>query len=83
MLSKTTGQYPYEKDDLKKRVELDASHNEIYVGYAQPGTATDEAKWQICKKTYDVDNYLTQVDWAEGTHDYDKVWDDRASYSYS
>lgn len=57
--------------------------NVIYIGKADPGTATSEAKWSIQKLTYDGSNHCTDIQWADGTNVFDKVWDSRTSYSYS
>jgi hypothetical protein len=62
--------------------------NLIYRGYARPGVATSEAKWQICKMTYDGDDNVTNIDWPEADNgsassEFIFVWDDRASYTFS
>ena len=53
-----------------------------YVGEAEPGTATSEAKWRIKKLVYSGTN-VTQILWAGGNAKFDKVWDNHTSYSYS
>lgn len=53
-----------------------------YVGKAQIGSAKTEAVWQIQKLTYDGSN-LTDVQWADGDDAFDKVWNDRETYTYS
>lgn len=63
-------------------IEYDGSDNPLYVGKADPGTAQGVIGWQIKKITYSGSN-ATDVQWAEGDANFDKVWDDRASYSYS
>jgi len=65
----------------KMRIEYSGA-NPVYVGEAKPGIATDEKGWRIKKITYDGDN-PTQIDWAEGNRNFDKIWDNRATYSYS
>ena len=50
----------------------------VYVGWAEPGTATSAAKWRIAKLTY-VANQVTQVQWANGTIAYNFKWDDHAN----
>lgn len=70
------------------RGEYDVSNNLIYAGTARPGAGEDEAKWQIKKLTYDVNNNLTEMKYpqdADGNprSDFDFVWDDRASYTFS
>ena len=57
------------------------SGNDLYVGWAVVGTATSSAKWRIQK----VVGYATTVTakyWANRTTAFDKVWDNRATYSY-
>ena len=54
----------------------------LYVGRAFPGAATSAAKWQIVKVTVDANSNPTSVRLADGTDDFKKVWDDRATYTY-
>ena len=62
-------------------IELDeASATITYVGEANPGTATSASTWRI--KRLDSSSGLV-VTWANGTSNFDKVWNDRASYTYS
>jgi hypothetical protein len=56
--------------------------NPLYIGKARPGTDTSASAWQIQRTTYSG-NDMTAREWANATAKYDKVWDDRASYSYS
>lgn len=60
-----------------------AGTNLIYTGSAAPGTAVSAAAWAIRKLTYDGSNNPTDVQWASGSAVANKVWNDRASYSYS
>ncbi len=53
-----------------------------YIGLAHPGALISEEKWQIKKLFYDGDNVIGQR-FADGSVQYDKVWDDRASYTYN
>ena len=53
-----------------------------YVGLALPGSATSSAVWQIRKLAYAGDN-LVSVLLADGNVNFDNVWDDRASLSFS
>jgi hypothetical protein len=57
----------------------------IYRGQAAAGSATSDAAWRIRKLTRTVDdqgkdNWSTR--WADGTVDFDKVWDSRIGYTY-
>ena len=50
-----------------------------YSGLAVPGTATSDAAWQIKR----INNSTGDIDWAGGTLAFTKIWDNRASLSYS
>lgn len=52
-----------------------------YAGQAEPGTAGSDATWQIRRLSFTPSGDVT-VEYAEQSAAYDKVWDDRASYSY-
>lgn len=70
---------------LKKKMQNNGSGQPEYIGEAWPGTATSEAKWRIKKMEYDDGKYKppTGQVWADGEASFSKVWDNRASYSYS
>ena len=68
---------------LKMRAELNVDGDYKYVGTAYAGTATSVAKWRIKLMTYDVNKRLTAIDFADGSAEFDKVWNNRATYSYS
>jgi YD repeat-containing protein len=53
-----------------------------YIGYAPPGTAEDEAGWIIHKLIYDSNSLMVSKLFAGGSKAFDKVWQDRAEYSY-
>lgn len=55
----------------------------VYIGHAAPGTATSAALWRIQKLSYDASNRLTTIEWADGNGEFDNIWDDRATLSYS
>lgn len=55
----------------------------IYVGEADPGTTKASAKWRIKKLTLDANDNPTDVQWAGGSMDFDKVWNSRTTYIYS
>lgn len=54
----------------------------IYVGAARAGTAASAALWQIRRLTV-AGTASVAIEWADGNTDYDNVWDNRASLSYS
>jgi len=50
-----------------------------YLGFAVPGTATSGALWKVMRIT-DADDTIL---FADGNGEYDNVYDNRASLSYS
>lgn len=55
----------------------------LYMGYAEAGTNGSATGWSICKMTYDAEGIPSGRLWAEGTPEFDKVWDLRTgSYTY-
>lgn len=68
---------------LTQAMDYDANGFIIYLGKASPGTATSVARWQIQKFTY-IGTNVVKIEWADGSPNFDKVWDDRATaYTYS
>lgn len=61
---------------------IDGSPQIIYSGKANPGTVTSSASWQISKIVLQSDNDVS-VQWADGDGNFDNVWDNRLSLSYS
>lgn len=61
--------------------------NLIYSGYARPGSLTSAGVWQISKQTYDGNGNVTAVQWPQvngiASADYQFIWDNRATYTYS
>lgn len=53
-----------------------------YAGKALPGTLTSSANWQIKKLTFGTDGDVT-TQFADGDSNFDNIWDNRASLSYS
>ena len=62
--------------------ENNGDGNPIYWGEAEPGSAKSSAVWRIKKLTWSGSS-VTDIQWADGTTGFSKVWDDRASYTYS
>ena len=55
-----------------------------YIGRATRGSSTSAAVWQIRKyTTTGIIATAIAEEWADGSDNFDKVWDDRASLSYS
>lgn len=69
--------------NLRFEVEYDGSNNPIYIGIAAPGTVTSESKWMVKKLAWDGNNNLTSLKFAGGASEFDQVWDNRGSLSYS
>jgi len=74
---------PFSSADLIIEIDYSAGTNPIYLGKAVPGTLTSETGWQIFKCAWDANNNLTSKLAANGTNNYDKEWDERATYTYS
>ena len=59
----------------------------LYIGEADPNTPTSSALWRIQKViqegTVDALTGDITITWATGSSAFDKVWDNRATYSYS
>ena len=66
-----------------KLIAYDSNDRPEYVGEANPGTATSASSWRIKKIAYDTNGNVTSVKWADGNSNFDNVWDNRTSYTYS
>ncbi len=66
---------------LAQRVDWDAAGTTCYIGWAAPGAAGGAGSWRI-KKVSLSGNDVTTL-WADGDYDYDNVWDNRTSLTYS
>ena len=53
-----------------------------YLGKASIAASTASAVWQVRKFTFGTDGDVT-VGWADGDEEYNNIWDNRASLSYS
>jgi len=56
--------------------------NTVYIGKALVGSLDSASVWQI-KKIYTDITGLTSITWASGTQLFDKIWNNRLSYTYS
>lgn len=59
---------------------IDITGNDIYIGFAIPGTSQSVASWKI--KKINTNNPISIL-WADSSTLYNKVWNDRATYTYS
>lgn len=55
----------------------------IYKGQAQPGTLDAANAWRIQEITFVGADEDVEIRWASGTSDFDKVWNDRLSFTYT
>ena len=65
------------------RMDYDTSGNITYIGFAKPGSTEDKPVWAIKKLEYDDNGNLVAIKWAEGNNNFDKIWNNRTTYSYS
>lgn len=68
--------------EFQTRLDYDGSDNLIYVGKARCAMGTSVAEWQIQKLVYTGGN-VSHVMWADGDQEYDNIWDNRTSLTYS
>lgn len=54
-----------------------------YNGWSDPGAATSAAKWKIYRETIATDGDVTEIKFASGSINFDQIWDNRATLSYS
>jgi len=59
-----------------------SGNNVEYIGEARPDVAPHQAGWRI-KKYFFSGNLSTGYAWANGTDLFDKIWNDRATYTYN
>lgn len=72
---------PQEEEVLSKRTDF-VGETTTYKGEAQVGAAEGSAVWRIRQLLIGVDGDVTEI-WAGGSAQYDKVWTNRLTYSYS
>ena len=53
-----------------------------YVGEAPIGSSTSTAVWKIYRLTMSGTNSISRA-WADGSDLFNKIWDNRATYTYS
>lgn len=66
---------------FEPRISDETNANTIYRGYALTGIAGDVAGWAIQKITNNKGVLTYQ--WAGGTKDFDKIWNNRKNFIYS
>lgn len=66
-----------------KRVDFNTAQTQLYKGEANPGSAESGAVWRISFITIaTADSDVVEI-WADGNANFDNIWDDRLSLSYS
>lgn len=63
-----------------KRIDF-INDAELYRGEAPVGSLESDSTWRIRKITIAADSDVT-VAWAEGSAEFNKIWQDRLSYQY-
>jgi len=78
-----TGASAVSEDDMvySKRIDF-VTDNELYRGEALVGTAETSSLWRIRKISIGIDGDVSET-WAGGNANFDKVWANRLSLSYS
>ena len=70
--------------DENYEVKVDTASDTItYIGKAvrkSGGNVVTNAVWQI--KRIDTGTLAADISWADGSDDFDKIWNSRAGYSY-
>lgn len=66
-----------------KRVDFESSDTIIYQAWADPGSTNGSPVWRISKTTFLNAQGDSIVEWADGNSNFDNIWDNRASLSYS
>lgn len=81
--SPASGPGSTEMASLATKYDQDADPPTLaYLGHAYPGTAGSVAQWRIQKLVFGGDGDVT-ITWADGNANFDNIWDDRASLSYT
>ena len=67
---------------IRRKVIFDGDSAAVqYIGDAAWGRSTSSAHWRIQRLTYTGGTFVLET--ADGNDEFDNIWDDRASLSYS
>ena len=78
----STGQPFKVTRDVEEKTLIDAvDSTQTYIGKSGHGLSTSSAVWQIKKIL--TSGTVTTISYADGNDNYDNVWDDRSSLTYS
>lgn len=61
--------------------QISGSDTFTYIGEAAPGGSANTAEWRI-KLVSEYSNGYISILWANNTEAFDKIWDDRGTYTY-
>ena len=67
---------------LVSAMAYDSNGNVEYIGKTTPGTSKATAGWQIKKFSYTGSN-VTDIQYSDGDIEFDNIWNNRESLSYS
>lgn len=67
---------------LAVRAEYDGTGNLIYLGQAAAETAEGDAGWLVRRIDYNAAGDVSAVKFADHSAMFNKVWDNRAGYTY-
>ena len=67
---------------LKQRLSYSGTSAE-YIGYADPGVEETQALWMIVNLKYDGSGLMVEKNFADGSKAFDKIWTERAGYTYA
>lgn len=70
----------YDGDNYKATIDK-SDPTTLYIGKAVPGILSSEAKWQI--KRLVTSSTAVTTTFADGNWNFDNIWDNRTSLSYS
>lgn len=68
------------KANFAIRVDESSVADTTYVGYAEIGSLPENAVWQI-RRIYE--GAQTIITWADGNENFDNIWNNRISLTYS
>lgn len=75
-------------NDTAMRGDNNGGSNLVYIGKARPGASEAVAVWQIRFLQYDGNGNVTSIKWpqnvnGDASNDYEFIWANRATYTYS
>lgn len=65
---------------LELIAENDANGNPTYIGLCKPGSATSQSVYRIQKFTYDGNQAVLTIKFANSNRNFAFAWDDRADF---